>query len=133
MGFEPIRLPIVGVPCGFQGELELTSRPKGTRDADDRARIGGSEVGEELRGGEAGARIDGIGGDFDKGDEDEGAPGETWMRDFEVELREDEVGVEEEIEVEGAGAIGKGGGSVAAEVALDGEEGFEEDARRKIG
>jgi hypothetical protein len=50
-----------------------------------------------LRGGETGAGIDGIGGDFDKGDEDEGALGETGMRDFEIELRKDEVAVEEEV------------------------------------
>jgi hypothetical protein len=113
--------------------LELIGWPKGTRDADDRTRIGGSEVGEELRGGESGAGIDGIGGDFDKGDEDEGALGETGMRDFEVELREDEVAVEEEIEVEGARAVGEGDGAVAAEVALDGKERVEKNARGEIG
>jgi len=121
------------LPRGFQGELELIGWPKGTRDADDRVRIGGSEVGEEFRGGEAGAGIDGIGGDFHKGDEDEGALCETGMRDFEVEFREDEVAVEEEIEVEGARAVGRGGGVVAAEVALDGQERVEDDARSEIG
>jgi hypothetical protein len=90
-------------------------------------------IGEELRGGEAGAWINGIGGDFDKGDEDEGALGEAGMREFEVELREDEISVEEEIKVESTGAVGEGGGAVAAEVALDGKERVEEDARREIG
>jgi len=55
------------------------------------------------------------------------------MRDFEIELRKDEVAVEEEVEVEGARAVGEGGGAVAAEVALDGEERVEEDARGEIG
>jgi len=52
---------------------------------------------------------------------------------LEVELREDEVAVEDEIEVEGAGAVGEAGGAVAAEVALDGKEGVEKDARGEIG
>ena len=86
-----------------------------------------------MRGRDSGAGIDGIGGDFDKGDEDEGALGETGMRDFEVELREDEVAVEEEIEVEGARAVGEGDGAVAAEVALDGKERVEKNARGEIG
>jgi hypothetical protein len=55
------------------------------------------------------------------------------MRDFEAGFREDEVGVEEEVEVEGAGAVGEGGGAVAAEEALDGKEGLEKDARGEIG
>jgi hypothetical protein len=55
------------------------------------------------------------------------------MRDFEVEFREDEVAVEEEIEVEGARTIREGGGAAAAEVALDRKERVKEDARGEIG
>lgn len=91
------------------------------------------KIGEELCSGEAGARIDGVGSDFGEGDEDKGALGEAMMRDFEVELREDEVVVEEEIEVEGAGAVGDGAGAIAAEVALDGKERVEKDARGESG
>ncbi len=55
------------------------------------------------------------------------------MRDFEGGLADDEVAVEEDVEVEGAGTVGEGGGAVAAEVALDGEEGVEEWARGERG
>jgi len=122
------------VSCGFQGGLEQIGGPERACDADDRARIGGGwEIGEELSGGEAGAGIDDVGSDFNEGDKDESALGEAGMREFEVELREDEVAVEEEIEVEGARAVGEAGGAVAAEEALDGKQGVEEDARGEIG
>ena len=74
-----------------------------------------------------------MGSDFGEGDEDEGALGEAGMRDFEIELRKDEVVVEEEIKVEGAGAVGEGGGAVTAEAALDGEKSVKERARCEIG
>ena len=54
------------------------------------------------------------------------------MRDFQAGLGEDEIAVEENVEVEGAGAVRDGGGAVAAEVALDGEEGVEEIARGEM-
>ena len=116
------------------GGWELIGGPEGACDADDRAGIGcRGEIGEELGGGEARARIDGVGSYFNEGDEDEGALGQAGMRELEVELREDEVAAEDEIEVEGAGAVGEAGGAVAAEVALDGKEGVEKDARGEIG
>jgi hypothetical protein len=98
MGFEPSRLPFVGVCCGFPGELKRIDGPEGARDADDHAGIGGGwEISEKFGGGKSGARIDGVGRDFGERDEDEGTLGEARMRDFEVELREDEVAVEEQI------------------------------------
>ena len=124
----------MGVSCGFLAGLEQIGGPERACDADNRARIGGGrEIGEELSGGEAGAGIDDAGSDFNEGDEDKGALGEAGMREFEVELREDEVSVEEEVEVEGARAVGEAGGAVAAEEALDGKQGVEEDARGEIG
>src|ERR1039457_859225 len=133
MGFEPIRLPIVVPLVHLFGVWELPRGPVGACDADDCGWIGGwSEIGEELSGGEAGAGIDGVGSDFNEGDEDEGALGEARMRDFEAEFRKDEIAAEEEVEVDGAGAVGKAGGAVATEEALDGKERIEKDARGEI-
>ena len=55
------------------------------------------------------------------------------MRDFEAGLGEDEIAVEEDVEVEGAGTVGNGAGAVASERALDGEKRVKEPARREIG
>jgi len=96
-------------------------------------RVGGREVGEELGSSEAGARILESRSDFGERDKDEGSLGEAGVRDFEVELRKDEVVVEEEIKIEGAGTVGDGGGAIAAKEALKGKERFEEDARGQIG
>jgi hypothetical protein len=85
-----------------------------------------------LRDGAAGAGIAKIGSDFVQRDEDEGALGEAGVRDFQAGLGEDEIAVEENVEVEGAGAVRDGGGAVAAEVALNGEECGEKIARGKI-
>jgi hypothetical protein len=71
--------------------------------------------------------------DFSERDENEGAFGETWMREFEAGFTEDQVVVEEKIEVEGAGTVGNGGNAVAAKVALDVEESSEEFAGGKRG
>ena len=61
-------------------------------------------------------------GDFIERDEDEGALGEAGMRNLKVELGNDEIAVEENVEIEGAGAVGGSQGAVAAVVALDGEQ-----------
>jgi len=61
-----------------------------------------------------------MGSDFGEGDEDEGALSESGMRDFETGFAEDEIAIEEDVEVEGAGAVGDGAGAIAAEEALDG-------------
>jgi hypothetical protein len=74
-----------------------------------------------------------MGSDFGEGDEDEGALSESGMRDFETGFAEDEIAIEEDVEVEGAGAVAKAGCAVAAEFALDGEEIFEEGARGEVG
>jgi hypothetical protein len=86
----------------------------------------GLEVGEEFGDGMAGAGIAEGGSDFSEGNEDEGALGETGMRNFKAGRCEDEVAVEEDVKVEGAGAVGDGGGAVATEVALYGEKSVEE-------
>ena len=72
-------------------------------------------------------------GDLSERDEDEGAGREAGMRDFEVGLGDDLIAEEEDVEVEGAGAVAKAGCAVAAEFALDGEEIFEEGARGEVG
>jgi len=71
-------------------------------------------------------------GDLGEWDQDEGSLGKARVRDFESRLVEDEVAEEENIEVEGAGAVGDAEGALAAEVVLNGEKGFEERARRHI-
>ena len=71
--------------------------------------------------------------DFVERNEDEGALGEARVGDLETGLGDDEIAVEKDVEVEGARAIGNGGGAIAAEFALDGEEGGEEIAGSKRG
>jgi hypothetical protein len=85
-----------------------------------------------LCGGEAGARIAESGSDFGKGHQDEGALRETGMRNFKARFREDEIAVKENVEVEGAGAVGDGGGAIATEEALDEKECSQESARREL-
>ena len=60
------------------------------------------EAGEEVGGGESGARVAKLGGDVDEGDEDEAADGEAGVGDGQVGEVEDLVVEEEEVEVEGA-------------------------------
>lgn len=73
------------------------------------------------------------GSDFVERDKNEGALGEARMRDFKAGLAEDEIAIEEDVEIESARAVGECGSAVAAEVALDGEEGIEEIARGERG
>jgi hypothetical protein len=86
-----------------------------------------------LRNGETGAGIAESGSDFGEGYEDEGALGEAGMRNFEAWLGENEIAVEENVEVEGAGAVGDSGGAVTTEEALDEEKGSQEGARGERG
>jgi len=74
-----------------------------------------------------------MGRDLIEGDEDEGARGEAWVRDFEAGDAEDKVVVEEDVEIERARAVGVGGAAVAAEFKFDGEEGAEQSERAKSG
>jgi hypothetical protein len=98
-----------------------------------RRRVSWREIGEELRSGEAGTRIAKIGSDFGEGHEYESALGEAGMRNFKARLRKDEITVEENVEVEGAGAVGDGGGAITTELALDEKEGGKEGARSERG
>ncbi len=110
--------------------------PKGACDGDDGWGLRGSistEFFEELRDGLAAAGIAEIGCDFVEGDEDKGALGEARMGDFEAGFAEDEIAVEENVEIEGARAIGNTGGAVAAEVAFDEENGAKQFERRQSG
>ena len=59
-------------------------------------------------------------------DEDKGALGKARVGDFKGGFAEDQVAIEEDVEVEGARAIGKAGDAVAAEFALEGEKSAEE-------
>jgi len=91
------------------------------------------ENGKKFGGGEAGGRNAEAGSDFCEGDEDEGALSEPRVRDFEARLGEHETAVEENVEIEGPGAVGDRARSIAAEEALDGEKSVEKWARREIG
>lgn len=113
----------------------LFGGPKGALDGGDglgEGFVAPREIQEELRDGAAGAGIAGMGSDFVQRDEDEGALGEARVRDFQAGLADDQIAVEENVEVEGTGAVGDLSGAVAAKVALDREESGEEIARGKI-
>ncbi len=110
--------------------------PKGACDGDDGWGLRGSistEFFEELRDGLAAAGIAEIGCDFVEGDEDKGALGEARMGDFEAGFAEDEIAVEENVEIEGARAIGDACGAVAAEFAFDEENGAKQFEWRQSG
>ena len=105
----------------------MLSRPERVSDRTDGGGIGGgAKAGEELGDGAAGAGITELGCDFGERDENEGAFSETRVGNIEAGFAEEEVVVEEDVEVEGTRAVGDGCGAVAAEIALDGEEGVEE-------
>jgi hypothetical protein len=86
-----------------------------------------------LRSGEAGTRIAESGSDFGEGHEDEGALSKAGMRNFKVGLREDEIAVEENVEVQSAGTVGDGGGAITTKEALDEKQGSEEGSRSERG
>jgi hypothetical protein len=81
--------------------------------------------------GKVGARIAEGGSDFGEGYEDEGALREAGMRNFKAGLRENEIAVQENVEVEGAGAVGDSRGAITAEEAFDEKKGGEKGARRE--
>jgi hypothetical protein len=83
--------------------------------------------------GKTGTRVAEIWSDFGEGYEDEGALREAGMRNFKAGLRKDEIAVEENVEVEGAGAVGDGCVAITAEEALDEKEGGEEGSRSQRG
>lgn len=83
--------------------------------------------------GETGARIAEIGSDFGEGYENKGALREAGMRNFKAGLRKEEIAVEENVEIEGAGTVGDSDGAIATEEPLDEKEGGEEGARSERG
>ena len=68
-----------------------------------------------------------------KRDENEGTLGEARMRKREIELGQDQIAHQDQVEIEGAWAVGSGACAIAAEVVLDGEEELEELMRRESG
>jgi hypothetical protein len=114
----------------------LAGRPEGAlEEGDGRAEefVGLGKLKEQFGRGASGARIAEAGSDLGERDEDEGALAETGVRDFEIRLAEDKVAVEEDVEVEGAGAVGGAGHSVTAEFELDGKKFAEQPAGSEIG
>jgi len=74
-----------------------------------------------------------VGRDLRERDENECTFGKTGMRDFEVGLGDDLIAEEQDVEVERARAVWKTGCAVAAELALDSEQAFEQGARGEFG
>ena len=66
---------------------------------------------------------------FVERNENEGALGQARVGNFEIRFADAEIVVEENVEVEGAGAVGEAGGAVAAELLFDGQQGVEQLAR----
>jgi hypothetical protein len=64
--------------------------------------------------------------------ENEGSLGETGVRNVEVGFVENQGSEQQDIEVEGAGAVGNAGGAVAAKLALDAKKGGEEGGGREV-
>jgi len=93
----------------------------------------GRQAGEELGHGTPGAGIAQVRRDFMERDEDKGALGKAWMRDFQGGFAENQVAIEEDVEIERARAVGKSCDAVAAEFALEGEKSAKELERAKIG
>lgn len=114
----------------------IRSAPERAFDCDDgrfeQSRVG-AERGQELGDGAAGAGIAQLGRDLVERDEDEGALGEAGMRDFEVQLADEPIAIKKDIEIEGARAVGNGVSTVAAEFALEREEGAEQVAWGEVG
>jgi len=74
-----------------------------------------------------------FGGNLGQGGEHEPAPRQLRMRDVEIFLRKDEIAVEQQIEIEHAGPLGRGAGAVAAEANLKREEHAQQKFRRQSG
>lgn len=68
-----------------------------------------------------------------KRDKDEGALRQARMRDNKIDFAEDEITIEQDVEVEGARAVGKDGVAVTAEGTLQAEQSTEQFVRAKVG
>ena len=89
----------------------------------------GEKGGEQLGDGASAARVEGVGGDFVERDEDEGTFGEARVGNLQMCFVQYQVAEEEEVEIEGAGAVRDARGAVPPEVYLDGEQALEQRAR----
>jgi hypothetical protein len=83
--------------------------------------------------GETGTRIAEIGSDFGERYENKGALRKAGMWNFKAGLGMDEIAVKEDVEVEGARAIGDGHGAITTEEPLDEKEGGEQGSRSQRG
>ena len=84
------------------------------------------KLSDHLGHGVSAARIEDTGGDLVERNKDKGALGEARMRDDETGSADDEIAIEENVEVEGAGAVGDAGDADAAEFLFDEEHGAEQ-------
>jgi hypothetical protein len=66
-------------------------------------------------------------------DEDEGALGQAGMGNFKIRFADAEIAVEENVEIERAGAVGEARRAVAAELLFDGQQGVKQRARSERG
>jgi hypothetical protein len=113
-------------------------RSKGEGVSQERRRYSDSEVGEQVRDGAVECGVEQVWGDFGEGGEDEAALVHGGVGQGEVGVGED-LGVssfsdvEEEIEVDDAGALRWDGGAVATHGVLDGEKATEDVERASIG
>jgi hypothetical protein len=94
---------------------------------------GGREIGKKLCSGEAGTRIAEIRSNFGEGYENKGALRKAGMRNFKAGLRKDDIAIEENVEVKGAGTVGDGDGAITTEESLNEKEGGEEGSRSERG
>lgn len=65
--------------------------------------------------------------------ENKGALMHTWMRQLQRGRIQDYIAKEDQVEIEGAGAVGDAVAAVAAEIALDGQEAVKQRLGIKIG
>lgn len=111
------------------GRSGIVRRPGGAfNGSNGRRKLAGVEAerGKKVSNRAAGAGIVKVGCDLVERNEDEGALGKARMRDFESGLTEHEIAIENEIEIEGARAVGDGVEAVAPEFLFDGKECAEE-------
>jgi hypothetical protein len=67
-----------------------------------------------------------MGGNFREGDQDEGSFGHARVGDFEIRLADGQVAEEQDVQIEGAGAVLETGSPLATELLLDAEQAVEE-------
>jgi len=94
---------------------------------------GRRKVCKKVRNGQARGRNAKVGCDFIQRNEDEGSLSQARMRNLEAGLGENKIAVEQEVEIEGAWAVGNRARAIASEETLNREKRVKERAWRKIG